>query len=285
MLAGSRRLITIIVAIGWLAAGATYGQTIEVVDNAKLPRFEVASVKLSDPGATFGRFGFPPGRFVQENTPLFPSTIGMAFGVSPYQVAGPLPDFLTRERFTINASMPAGAPVSDRALMVRALLVDRFKLRYHVERRDTDGFALTIARRDGTLGSQLRPSTADCAARMAARTRNEPPAPMPPGAAECGVRNGPGLIQFGGMPVQSLVTMLSNQVGKPVVDQTQLPGSFDVDLRFASVGPRPENSLAPVDEATSLFTAVQEQLGLKLTPARVPMDRLVVDHVERPDPD
>ena len=127
-------------ATGWLAVAATSGQTIDIVDDARLPRFEVASVKPSDPHANSGRFGIPPGRFVQENTSLFPSTIGFAFSVRPYQVAGPLPDLMTREKFTINALMPAGAPVSDRALMVRALLVDRFKLRYHVERSDTDEF-------------------------------------------------------------------------------------------------------------------------------------------------
>ena len=81
--------------------------------------------------------------------------------------------------------------------------------------------------------------------------------------------------------------MLSTQLGQPVVDQTQLSGTFDVELRFsrASAGSRRDSPPPPVDEAPSIFTAVQEQLGLKLTPAKMPLERLVIDHIERPDPD
>jgi uncharacterized protein (TIGR03435 family) len=74
----------------------------------RLPRFEIASVKPGDPNATTASFGIPPERFVQENGDLF-SAVMMAFNVRPYQIAMPLPDLITRERFTINARTPAGA--------------------------------------------------------------------------------------------------------------------------------------------------------------------------------
>jgi uncharacterized protein (TIGR03435 family) len=287
MMADIRRVCPVAAAVTALARGEA--QTITTVDHGKLPRFEVASVKPGDPNATFSRIGVPPGRFSQENADLF-SALMMAFGVNPYQIATPLPDLITRERFTINAQAPGGTSPASRALMVRALLIDRFKLRYHIDRSQTDGYALTVARRDGRLGPGLRASSVDCQARLTAQSGKEVMAPLPDGAAECGVRNGRGSIEFGGMPIDALIAMLSTQAAAPVVNQTGLSGNFDVKLRFAlgSAGAPAPNAPPPsssVDDAPSLFTAVQEQLGLKLTPAKIPADRLVIDHIERPDPD
>jgi len=264
-------------------------QTMQRVEDAQLPRFEVASVKPGDPAAGRAFFGIPPGRFVQQDMNLV-SALAMAFGLQPYQLGSPLPDLIQFERFSIAARMPDGAAPADRGLMVRALLIDRFKLRYHIERREEDGYVLTMARRDGRLGPKLRASSADCPARLAALRQKQEPPPLPPGAAECGVRNGPGVINFGGMPISMLPGMLSNQTGKQVIDQTGLSGNFDVDLRFSlgSVGPprtRPDGQPPAPDDAPSIFTAVQEQLGLKLEPGKAPVDRLVIDHIERPDPD
>jgi uncharacterized protein (TIGR03435 family) len=261
-------------------------QTIQTVDDAKLPRFDVVSVKPSDPNANRGSFGFPLGGFHQENVTLF-NTLLTAFAIRPYQVPA-MPDMIQRERYTIDARAPAGASRTDLPLMVRALLIDRFKLRYHIDRKEEDAYVLTLARRDGRLGPHMRSSSVDCAARRAAAAQQQPVDPLPPGAAECGVRNGPGMINFGGMPFASFVQMLSNQVGKQVVDQTGLSGNYDVDLRFAlaSAGaPRTDGQAATPDDAPSIFTAVQEQLGLKLTPGKAPVDVLVIDHIEQPDPD
>jgi len=94
----------VVAALGLAKAGA---QTITLVDDATLPRFEVASVKPGDPNATFSRIGAPPGRWAQENANLL-SAVMMAFGANPYQIATPLPDIITRERFSINAQAPAG---------------------------------------------------------------------------------------------------------------------------------------------------------------------------------
>jgi uncharacterized protein (TIGR03435 family) len=261
-------------------------QTLLLIDDARLPRFEAASVKPGDPNASGGMISFAPGQFRQENMELL-SAFASAFGVRPYQIA-PMPDFLLRQRFTITARMPAGAPATDRALMLRALFIDRFKLRYHVEHQEEDGFALTLARADGRLGPKLRHAPVDCGAWLAARAQGTPVEPLPPTAAACGVRNGQGLLDFGGMPMQAVAQMLSNQLGRPVIDRTGLTGPFDVVefqfLQSSAGAPRPGDA-AIRDDAASIYTAVQEQLGLKLIPARAPVDRLVIDHIEAPAPD
>jgi len=251
------------------------GQTTPVLDDAKLPRFEVVSVKPGKPDAFESGMGFRPGAFFVKDGALF-SAFMMAFGLRMEQVSS-LPDFLMRERFTIEARAPEGAPRADLPLMVRALFIDRFKLRYHIERKEEDGYVLTLARRDGRLGPNLHASSLTCPTAA-------------PGPQGCGVRNGPGLLKFGGMPFSLLVSMLSNQTGKQVVDRTGLAGNYDGELRFSleSVRPLRAGPDAPVsapDDAPSIFDAVQDQLGLRLEKNKAPVDHLVIDHIERPDPD
>lgn len=265
---------------------AVFGQTIDLVDDAKLPRFEVASIKPGDPAVSRGMFGFPPGRFVQENLNLF-NTVLAAFRVRPDQIA-PLPDIAQRERFTINAKIPEGSRPANATLMLRALLVDRFKMRYHTERKEEDAFNLVLARKDGRPGPQLHTSSVDCAARRAAQRDKQDVPPLPQGAFECGVRNGPGTINFGGMPMSMLVQMLSNQTGRQVVDHTGITGNVDVDLHWslqASALRASPDAASPAaqDDGPSVFTAVQEQLGLKLENTKALVDRLIIDHLERPE--
>src|SRR5262245_38202668 len=123
-------------------------QRIELMDEAKLPHFGVVSVRPGDPNAKPGGVDFPPGRFVQVNAPLL-NTVSLAFDLRPYQFGGPLSELVTREPFSIDARMPAGTSATDLKLMLRSLLIDRFKLRVHVESREQDAFALTIASREG----------------------------------------------------------------------------------------------------------------------------------------
>jgi uncharacterized protein (TIGR03435 family) len=225
---------------------------------------------------------------VQQNVTLVDAIL-MAFDLRGVYQLGPLPDLVRRERFTIEGRTAEGASRADLPLMVRALLVDRFKLRYHVERKEEDGYVLSLARRDGRFGPKFRASTVDCSARLAARQQKQAVPPLPAGAVECGMRNAAGVINFGGVPMSVFVQMLSNQTGRQVVDQTGLSGNYDVDLRFSPDSLRPRASAdgqSPTpDEAPSIFTAVQEQLGLKLEPGKAPVDRLIIDHIERPDPD
>lgn len=89
-----------------------------------------------------------------------------------------------------------------------------------------------------------------------------------------------------GMRLSTLVVMLAGQVGRPVVDQTELTATFDIEMQWSfstSAGLGRGDTTAGTD-GPSIFTAVQEQLGLKLEPAKTSVDSLVIDHIEHPDP-
>lgn len=262
---------------GLLAASPATAQRIELVDDARLPRFDVASVKPGDPGSEPPPLSVTPGRIVQENVPLW-NVISLAFDVRPSQLTGQVPNAAVQERFTVEGRMPVTTTTTDLKLMLRALLIDRFKLRVHVESREQDAYALMLARRDGQLGPRLQPSRVDCRARTEAQARNQPVPPLPTGSKPCAFNAGPGSLTMAGWPITTLMAVLG-QAGRPVIDNTGLPGTFDVELRWAP------DAGAAAGDAPSLFTAVQEQLGLKLEPARTTVDYLVIDHVERPSPD
>jgi|SoiMethySBSTD1v2_1073268.scaffolds.fasta_scaffold49134_2 uncharacterized protein (TIGR03435 family) len=269
-----------------LAVDPASAQRIDLVDEVKLPRFEIVSVKPGDPRSDVHNVSFPPGRFVQDNMPLL-NVVSLAFDARPSQLPAPLPDLITRELFSIDARMPLGTSAADLKLMLRALLIDRFKLRFHVDSREQDAYSLTMARRDGRLGPQLRSSRVDCMARMEAQRRNEAVPPQPEGSKACGLKGGAGVLDLGGMPMSALAQALSGPAGRQVVDKTGLTGSFDAELQYApATGTRgPTDPAPPGSDGASLFTAVQEQLGLRLEPSKTSIDVLVIDHIERPMPD
>ena len=175
-------------------------------------------------------------------------------------------------------------------LMMRALLVERFKLAVHRETRQIPVYALVVARRDGRLGPELRRSDVDCAASAAAARRGVAPSSNPPAMREethCAMAVGAGNLILGGRSVFQLANTLSNLVGRPVVDRTGLTGVFDITLTWTpdQVPQGPSTALEPpaVDpNGPSIFTALQEQLGLKLDSQKGPVDVLVIDRAEHP---
>jgi uncharacterized protein (TIGR03435 family) len=234
----------------------------------------------------------PGGRFTATNITLR-ALIGNAYG-APLQpllnnqlVGGP--DWIDSEHFDILAkaegNIPSG-PDSPLPLMIRALLAERFKLAVHNETRELPIYALVMARSDRRIGERIKPSAIDCSARGRG---NPPPAPPPPGERpSCGIRFLIGNMAGGGVTMAQFASALSRFVGRPVVEKTELSGGFDIDLKWtpdrlpppASAGAPPFQ--APVDpDGPSIFTAVQEQLGLKLDPQNGPIDVLVIDRVER----
>jgi uncharacterized protein (TIGR03435 family) len=265
---------------------------------AQSAKFEVASVKPNTSGTGFINVNIQPGgRYTAINMPLRLLILN-AYRVQEYQLVG-APDWTNSERFDITAKAEGdirpptpGGPPSPVQFMLQALLEERFKLAVHRETRDMPIYALTLARADGRLGPQMKPSTTDCAALAAARG-GPPPGPPPPGERPtCGMRMMPGNISSGSMMLQQLATSLSMLTRRVVVDRTGLTGGFDIDLTFTPdqmpPGPPPPGAppLPPIDpNGPSVFTALQEQLGLKLEATRGPVEALVVDHVERPTPD
>jgi uncharacterized protein (TIGR03435 family) len=248
--------------------------------------FEAASVKPASPDNPPGQglSRAPGGRFTAVNAPLR-FLIVYAYQLQGYQLIG-APDWIANERFDIVAKMDGDPPTivtggpDPFRLATQTLLADRFGLVVHRETRELDIYALTMARPGGKPGLALKPSPQDCAA-MATAAKASPTAPGADGAPPfiCGQSIGPGRIRFGGYPLSLFANGLSNQVGRAVLDRTGLSGNWAFELTYAPLTPGAE----PIDpDAPNLFTAIQEQLGLRLESTKGPVEVLVVDSVRRP---
>jgi uncharacterized protein (TIGR03435 family) len=253
------------------------------------PTFEVASIKANHSGD--GRIGLgmqPGGRYTAQK-PLR-LIIQNAYRVQGFQVVN-APDWTQSERYDISAKAD-GTPTQEQVQqMVQALLADRFKLQVHRETKEMPIYALVMAREDGRLGPKLKVSTAECGNAGRGRGGVQPP-PAPGQPLQCGMRLGPGNLLGGGMTMTNLATSIANSVNRVVVDRTGLTGNYDFELIWTPELPQgggPGGGLGPpgggpnIDpNGPSLFTAVQEQLGLKLDSTRGPVETLVIDRVERP---
>ena len=227
--------------------------------------FEVASIKPNTNGISNA---LPPSRsngsYSASNVAL-KSIIANAYEVRIFQIEGG-PDWLTSDRFDIIARGPEGTPDRLRPAMLRTLLAERFKLVAHFETREQQVYSLTLLRGDGRLGPQLKPSA--------------PASGSSSGFPSASVGNGTARINGRRVSMDTLAMMLAGSVfNQRVINRTGLSGEFELDLRFT-----PDSSPAAAPEFPSIFTAVQEQLGLKLEASRGPVEVLVIDSVERPTP-
>jgi uncharacterized protein (TIGR03435 family) len=272
-------------ALALLLGGAV---TIAGVAQEKDATFEVASVKANKSGDGNGNLsGMPGGRVRATNMPVRP-IITFAYQLASYQLVGG-PGWLTTDRYDLIAKMdgtadstpavPGANEPSPMQLALRHLLEDRFKLRVHRETRELDIYALVMAKPGGGPGPGLKPTTVDCAAAIAAAQRR--PGPAAPDQPFCGIGMGPGRLRFGGLPSASLPAAFSGPSGRMVIDRTGLTGSWDFELTFAPENRGPD--APPADpNAPSFFTAIQEQLGLKLEPTKGPVEVVVIDSIEKP---
>jgi uncharacterized protein (TIGR03435 family) len=192
------------------------------------------------------------------------------------------PDWVRTTLFDITArASNANANREELAAMARTLLGERFKLAVRTETRETAGYALLLVQ--PRAGRRiLRPSSLDCAAVRAAQVRGDTVVPSSMKACIVSVgQNGPvWRLDAGGIELTRLAELLSPRVGAPVIDATGLKGQFNVTLEFSTGA-----TIEPGSEPPSIFTALQEQLGLRLERRRVPMEVLVIDRVEPPTPD
>jgi uncharacterized protein (TIGR03435 family) len=254
--------------------------------------FEVASVRPNKTGDGRVMVAMQPGgRFNASNVPAR-MLLRQAFNVQDFQIVGG-PDWLESDRFDVVAKAPDGEFTIDiMRPMLQSLLVERFKLAFRRENREMPIYALMKARSDGRLGPNLTASAVDCAAR-GRRGGGPPPAPPQPGQKmECGFMMGAGRMNVGGMPIGQLAVALSPILGRIVVDKTGLTGNFDFELTysreglaaFAVSGPPLIDAPPPPNDPNipTLFTALQEQLGLKLDAQRGPVDVVVIDRLEQP---
>lgn len=288
-------------------------------------KFDVASVKPNPAGgdAPTRTQILPGGRYIATNIPLR-LLIGQAYRVSSLRLVGG-PDWLESTHYDINAKadrelFPTGG---ERPLdaAIKALLAERFKLVVHNESKQMPIYALVLDRSDRRFGPNLSASPrTDCDAVLAARKAAAKPVgggppvpggggpPMPPGggppmsagpghaggtdAMPCSARTFPGTLMADSLPLSFLAGVVAGEVNRMVEDRTGLTGRFNFRLTWTpeQMPQRPPGdtaaNLPPIDpDGPSIFTAVKEQLGLKLDSTTGPIDVVVIDSVERPTPD
>jgi uncharacterized protein (TIGR03435 family) len=257
------------------------------------PTFDVVSIKKNTqpipPGPPVQR---PDGGFSMQGVPIG-TLVSRAYPPAvPIDMVG-LPEWAMREYYDVSAtsSLPAATPEQQQA-MLRTMLADRCKLAAHFEKREQPVYDLVLARSDGKLGPNLQPSDVDCEAKAAAdRATAEaaraagtiPPPPSFPAmngpAPPCSLRILMNSTEGGGT-MEMFVRLLRPSAGRLVIDKTGLKGSYRISLPLNIMSTR--GLQTPDDSAPSIFTALQEQLGLKLESSRAMRDVLVIDHIERP---
>jgi len=269
------RLAVVLVAAATLTGSAQ--------SQPAVPSFEVASIKRNISSEPGGFIRVEEGvRFNATGVPLS-FIIRQAYGVLETQVANQ-PDWLTSERYDIRGKAPDGVEVfPNMAPLLRSLLQDRFGFQAHTEQRDLPTYDLVMARSDGRLGPKISRADFDCGARATAT----PPKAGPSGDPVCTITFGPGRILVRGFSIGRVAGGLVGQVQRMVVDKTGLTGPWNFELLYTPDQPVRLNGaiVPPNPDAPSLFTAVQEQLGLKLESSRGPVDVLVIDRVSRPTED
>ena len=313
-------VLTLAVPLGF---GATHGQTpatstVETGQNpaasADLPKYDVASIKpyKADDG--------PGMRVMMRITPDGVSLQGVplrllvqqSLGVEQDRIFGE-PTWINTSRYNIEAKVePEEAPklkdmkAEQRNAMMLQLLVDRFHMKYHYEKRELPLYTLVVAKSglkmkpskpDENLPLADAPKPGDAPGRVAF---GPPPGPgvskpgdgPPPRMGKGMMMMNPGHLESTGTTIDMLAHVLSRQLGRTVVDKTGLTGNYDFTLDYTpdnmpmpmpgapEGGPKPE--MQPNAGGPSLFTAVQEQLGLKLEATKATVDVVVIDHIDQP---
>lgn len=240
------------------------------------PEFDVISIKRNTSGDRSASFGAKPGFAFNMTNVAMIAAVTFAYPAKNSEVLG-APDWLLNDRYDVTAKA-TGKPSEDEIRrMLRTALKERMKLSAHTEPREIPIYALVIAR-PGHAG--LQRSKIDCEAVNAARAQGAKRNAAANGAPQCGY-SWSDMIRAGGVTMETLATLIGGSdgvAGRVVFDRTGLDGRFEFTLRFAA----PTSTGAAPDDIPNLFTALQDQLGLRLEPTRAAVDTLVIDQVERP---
>lgn len=226
------------------------------------------------------KFALPAGgRFAVANVALR-TLIAFAYNVQGFQISGG-PGWISSDRFDISAKSEATNFTMDQyRQMLQSLLEERFRLGVHRETKEMPVFALVSAKGGPKLP---RADPKACVAAGPGAPPPSPRAPSEPVPMACGTFfTGPNSLDARAMTTARIAETLSMMVNRTVIDHTGLSGTFDVHLEFAPEGTSLQNQNARDDP--SIFTAVQQQLGLRLESQRGPAEVLVIDRVEKPDP-
>jgi uncharacterized protein (TIGR03435 family) len=250
-----------------LAATAAMVLTLQLVTSAQLA-FDVASVKENKTLGDGGSMRLMPGGGISTRHIPAVQLITIAYHLQRFQLAG-APDWATDTYYDVTAKTSEAATREQGFDMLQSLLVDRFRLTFHREMREVDGYALVTVR-PGTLGPNLKPSSVDCEKAFSTTPR----------CNEGGISQSPAgtSMKANGGQIGSLLQLVIGQMGAPVSDDTKLTGPFDFEVQWS-------NDVASTNDLPSIHTALQEQLGLKLEKRRVSTEMFVIDRFERPTPD
>lgn len=225
---------------------------------AKAPAYDVATIKPTPDGVVGNRVWIEGGTFSATNLPLI-RLLTFAYGVKPEQIVG-VPNALASARVDVEAKMLDPDPAAlkklrdeDKMRLLRPLLEQRLHLKTHMETRQEQVYELTVL----PGGAKMKHVEGDGDGTIHRSGRE---------------------MQLENMDAGRLAGFLGDIVQHPVIDKTGLKGAFDVDLKWTPEGAQQVNA----DDPPDIFTAVQEQLGLKLRAAKGPVQVLVVDHIEMP---
>ena len=262
------------------------------------PSFEITSVKRDTSETTSIRFGGPDiSRFIATNVSA-KSLIQFAYDVRNFELSGG-PSWIDTEKFDVDGKVEDSLAQQLRALpqteqqnqvrkMLQALLTERFKLKVRHEMKDLPIFALVVAK-GGPKLREVPPPDPRTAAPLPELPHPGAPG-VPPGEVEFSMW-GDGKASFTGAAatMANLARLLAIPTGRHVDDRTGLRGAYDFVLSYtmdSSLGTvyLREPDAPPQASGTSIFTAIQEQLGLKLESAKGPVDTIVIDDIQEPTP-
>jgi uncharacterized protein (TIGR03435 family) len=219
--------------------------------------FEVASIRLNLSGESGSYSSTRNWRYIDRNQSLR-DRIEHAYDVVEWQISGPA--WILSERFDVIAKPPAGTSSDQFEVMMQNRMAERFKLQIHREQRERAVYVLVVAK----AGLKAMSAAAD---------------------GKASTKWSRDHISAQHMPMAQFAERLSRVADRPVVDSTGLQGAFDFELKWTpeNAEAKPvENARGPITDAPpSLFTAIEEQLGLKLEPRKAPVEILVVDHAEK----
>ncbi len=287
------KIFSLTLVLGLLSAARGHAQA-QQAPAARLPVFDVASVKPNHSVSSATIVNTPPGGFTARGaTARF--LLSFAYHVREFQIIGG-PGWINSEKYDIDAKgevsggdespkTPPSQNMGQVRLRLQSLLADRFKLRVSHTTNELPVYALIVAKN----GPKIREAKPDDTYPDGIKGADG----QPQGSGA--FRNERGRLTLQGLPISFLVRLLSDHLGRTVLDQTGLNGNYNIalqwtpDLNPASTpvseeGGRPSADNAPLAESSepSIFTAVQEQLGLKLVSTKAPVDVIVIDHIERP---
>ena len=238
-------------------------------------RFEVASIRPSANRGLEADYLFLPGGQFRAASATVHDLVLAAYDAASFRVAGG-PDWMRSERYDVQTRAGEAVTIDEARAMLRRLLEERFGLRAHIAPREVPVYTLTLNQRGGRIGPALRPSSLTSCV-----DRGPLPINVPLGAPpSCGRLVGNvGRLSGWRVPIDLLAARLEKLVDRPVLNVTELTGQFDVTLQWET------ETTAVNSDRPGLFTALVEQLGLRLEPTKGTADILVIDSVHRPTPD